>query len=226
MDLTPPNNNSNIFFTIIIMFGVSFSIFFAFMSIFGAEVEKNKSQTEFYFKDLNSEEQKILLLGNSQMASVNATKIKQQLLKNNKDFSVLNLAIPADRPQLRQMSLDDMISLNPLLVVYGIGFFEFENVKRSPIDKPESFLPDPQRLLDELFTQNSELNLNTINSPKLVTLNILRNFISEKSEDEQLHYDSSTPFISYNLIKQNQIHNNNEFENQAKQKIFNGIKLP
>ncbi len=74
------NNNSHIFFTIIIMFGVSFSIFFAFMSIFGAEIGKNKSQEEFYFNDVSSDKQKILFLGNSQIASINATKIEQQLL--------------------------------------------------------------------------------------------------------------------------------------------------
>ena len=98
--------------------------------------------------DAGNSKEKIFILGSSNVYSINATKINEQLTNQEKNFLVYNLADMGDTPAKRISSIDNIISHKPKLVLYGIGLWEFEKftpVSYSVID----FLVEPtqQRLL-------------------------------------------------------------------------------
>ena len=86
------NYNLKIIFSITIVFAISFSILITFLTISVPKVELYESQNEFYLKDLSSEIDRILIIGASQTASLNATYIENQINKNNQNYEVYNLS--------------------------------------------------------------------------------------------------------------------------------------
>jgi hypothetical protein len=74
----------------------------------------------------NNSNEKIFILGNSQVQAINSTFVQNHLLKNDMNYDVYNLADPGAQPSKTLRYLDTIISANPKLVVYGIGMFEFQ----------------------------------------------------------------------------------------------------
>ena len=216
------NYNLKIVFSLAIVFIISFSILITFLTISVPEIEINESQNEFYSKDFSSEVDKIFIIGASQTASLNATYIENQIKKNNQNYEVYNLSIISDRPLTRLQTLDQIIIMKPTLVIYGVGFLEFENLKRPLVAKPESIFPDPEEFFRGLMTfENSEF-LNLFQSPKFITLQTIRDTFFE-DEIKNLYLDDSAPFFSYDLEKKRKIIDLDELRIKAKLKQFNGI---
>jgi len=158
------NYNLKIIFSITIVFAISFSILITFLTISVPKVELYESQNEFYLKDLSSEIDRILIIGASQTASLNATYIENEINKNNQNYEVYNLSTISDRPLTRLQTLDQIILLKPTLVIYGVGYVDFENSKIPSIVKPESIFPDPEEFFRSFSPfKNSDL-LNRIYS--------------------------------------------------------------
>ena len=135
------NYNLKIIFSLTIVFILSFSILITFLTISAPKLEINESQQEFYSKDFSSELDRIFIIGSSQTASLNATYIENKINKNNQNYEVYNLSIKADRPLTRLQTLDQLILTKPTLVIIGVGFFEFENLKKPLIIKPKIECP-------------------------------------------------------------------------------------
>ncbi len=215
--------NLKIIFSITIVFIISFSVLITFLTISAPKIEINESQQEFYSKYFSSELDRIFIIGSSQTASLNATYIENKINKNNQNYEVYNLSIKADRPLTRLQTLDQLILTKPTLVIIGVGFFEFENLKKPLIIKPKSILPDPEEFFNDFMTfKNSEF-LNSLQSPKFITLQTFRDTFFEK-EVKNLYLDDKAPFFTYDLEKKRKILDLEELEIRAKLSQFKGIK--
>lgn len=170
--------NNRIIFCVFVAFIISITIFYIFFVIYQPLSSDDLMQKKFFSQNFDSTK-KILILGSSHVGRYNTTYINNYLLHNEENYSLYNLALARDKPSYRQNSLDNIISLKPVLVVYGISFRDFErppDVVRSNIQKPQNFIPDPQELLHKLsFDINITKLTTTPNSPRLVTLNFLQN---------------------------------------------------
>ncbi|MDX1372317.1 MAG: hypothetical protein R3321_07595 [Nitrososphaeraceae archaeon] len=217
------NYNLKIVLSVSIVFAISLSFLMAFLTLSVSEVEIYELQNKFYSKDFSSDVDKIFIIGASQTASLNATYIEHQIKKSNYDYDVYNLSIISDRPITRLQTLDEIISMNPSLVVYGVGFLEFENLKRPLVEKPESIFPDPEEFFrDQINLQDSDF-LNSLQSPKFITLQTIRDVFFE-DEKKNLYLDESTPFFTYDLDKKRRIVDLDDLRIKAELKQFNGIK--
>ena len=80
---------------------LGFSIVFALILILEPKLDISSKEKEFFLRVEKFDENTIIILGSSQTASFNATYLENNLLNNNKDYSIYNLSISADRPQKR-----------------------------------------------------------------------------------------------------------------------------
>ncbi|HEV2193270.1 MAG TPA: D-alanyl-lipoteichoic acid biosynthesis protein DltD [Nitrosopumilaceae archaeon] len=182
---------------------------------------------------LNSEQQQkqIFILGSSQVGTLNTTFINQRISSYNNNFVVYNLAISADKPSTRLNDLNKIISLKPNLVIYGVGYRDFEKISQentSPIgfstdEKSKSIFPDPRNLFGaqtSFFTDN-EFVSKILNDPQLVTLTLYLYVTGAQG-----HYpdvNSNTPLIIHNQA--DNITSNEIIKKEFTQtpRIFNGI---
>ena len=72
---------------------------------------------------------KIFIIGSSNVYSINAEIINTELVEQQKNYLVYNLADMSDTPTKRITSIDNIISHKPKFVLYGIGIWEFQNLK-------------------------------------------------------------------------------------------------
>lgn len=162
---------------------------------------------------------KIFILGSSQAASLNLNYIENQLANKGAKYVVYDLAIGADSPSLRLGDVNTIISLKPSIVVYGIGFRDFERKQQlnfSPLGTTQivvdNLLPTP-RLLDEktdLLLKENEFVNKIFKSPKLITLRlfnyVIRNDFGYNYPDITLKtpliQSGITPIISNKEIKE------------------------
>ena len=182
---------------------------------------------------LNSEQQQkqIFILGSSQVGTLNTTYINQRISSYNNNFVVYNLAISADKPSTRLNDLNKIISLKPNLVIYGVGYRDFEKISQentSPIgfstdEKSKSIFPNPRNLFgaQTTFFTDNEFVSKILNDPQLVTLTLYLYVTGAQG-----HYpdvNSNTPLIIHNQA--DNITSNEIIKNEFTQtpRIFNGI---
>jgi len=192
--------------TIITAFVVVFSGLFFFVNSYANFSPHNNdviflenSNDDFYSKNLGEEKNKIFLIGSSQIGRLNETQIQEYLYENNKNFEIYNLATSADTPKQRLKSIDNAIALRPDLVIYGIGYRDFADILLlSALDKPESFLPDPEKSFDDIIIslENSvNYDFDRIKSPKIVTIASIKQKLNEDEKiDEGNLIRPNTPF--------------------------------
>ena len=162
----------------------------------GGEETESITQINFLLQHFDPNQNRIFLIGSSQIKPLNTTYIQQELLKNNKNFDVYNLGIGADSPKERVKILDLLISSKPKIVVYGISYRDFMDPFPSgqSTSKPISFLSDPHDFFNEIATRLfSNYDLGFVENPKLVTLTALKfvendmgTFIKKKSNENVL----------------------------------------
>jgi hypothetical protein len=157
-------------------------------------------QTNFFEQDFDTS-QKIILLGSSQTARINQTYISDYLLEHNFNYQVFNLANPGDVSTERLFTLDKTISIKPSLVVYGVGYWDFEYsiIPRTAIQKPDTFLFEPQKFFhQDLFPKNQPTlcEHGFLNSPKGATQKIIRDFFNPQEEPVKIS-DPHLPFEKY-----------------------------
>ena len=216
------NFKISIFMSFAIIIG--FSIVFTFILILEPKLDVSTNEHEFFSRTEKVDEKIIIILGSSQTASFNATHIEINLLNNNKDYSIYNLSISADRPQKRLSSIDEIIKLQPKLVVYGIGFIDFENLKKVEIEKPRSILPDAQETFKEAISLEKyfDYDFSIFSSPKFIILKSIRDEIN--SNEVEYYYDKKTPFFSYDLKKKKNIMDNENLRKNSKEQQLSGIE--
>ena len=187
-----------ILLSIIIAFGFSFSLFLFFQQANWDTLNPN-TQT-FYLQNSQENDSKILLIGSSHIGMLNATSIELVINKKYPDYSVYNLAISSDKPSKRIHELEQIISLNPKLIIYGVGYRDFSNEQFD-----SNFLPDPKYFIGNYFFENSPIFLD---NPKLITLNGIKNTLGYQNIPENL--EKNTPFFPYkeeysNIIDLNEL---------------------
>ncbi len=164
---------------------------------------KSISSDDFYSQEFDSQNEKIIFIGSSHVGRVNATYIQEQITLKKEFFDVYNLAMSSDTPSNRLKSIDKIISLNPSLVIYGIGFRDFsEFILKSELDKPESILPDTSQILPQIiliFEKSFNIDTNDFKSPKIITIQKIKNFLGLEDEiSNTLLTPKNMPF--YNIV--------------------------
>ena len=214
--------NSKISVTIITAIIISFVIVFIVLSILEPSTDINLWQTQFFSKIPMFEEHTIIILGSSQSATLNANYIENNLRENQKNYSVYNLSISADRPSKRIQNIDEIINRNPELVIYGIGFIDFENIKKQSFNRPKSVLPDFAQYFSDFFSFEKYPDFSVLQSPKFITLKNMRGMI--KPDIINYYYDEKTPFFPYDLKKQSSVMTDEDLKNNLSFMRLSGIK--
>ena len=191
--------------TIILSLIISFSIVFLVVE-FTVEVENDVNKEKFeseqeYFQSegFDYSGKKIFLIGSSQIGRFNETAIQENLLLHDLPFNVYNLAKSADTPKQRLKSIDEIISVKPEMILYGLGYRDFGNIiLESSLEKPQSILPDPyEQFVNVLKFIEESLNydFDRINSPRTVTINALKEILEDKAQTRtQLLFRPHSPF--------------------------------
>ncbi len=97
---------------------------------------------------------RLFIIGASSVYSLNSSHISEILLKNKLEFEVFNLADMSDTPSHRLKSIDQLISLKPNIVVYGIQITDFEKdvlKKEETISLEKIFRKNPKEIFVENF---------------------------------------------------------------------------
>ena len=142
-------------------------------------------QKQFFQQHPTNNEKQVFLIGSSQIIALNTTFIDNYLEKHNHIFHIYNLAYNSDQPKERLKTIDMLISAKPDIVMYGIAPRDFQrNGLLISSSQPSSFLPDPQVISQEItngIEQNLGIDLDFLASPKLITLQDIKQITKEKS---------------------------------------------
>ncbi len=172
-----------IFLTIILVliFSFSFSYYFLFVTQDTIEIQKKL----FYQNIADEKKSKFFLIGSSHFMPINPEKIEEIISENN-EYAVFNIAEAGDNPKTRIRQLDHIIMSNPDLIIYGLGYSDFSEKSRS-----DSLLPDPKQIIEK----NIHLDIpHFLDNPKFQTLSIFRNILSIQ---ESGFFGKKTPFFEH-----------------------------
>jgi hypothetical protein len=205
-----------IILSILTAFIITITIFFLFQLIFENEI--HGIQKEFYMQNFDQQSKKILLIGSSHVGQINATYVQNYISKEFQKHEVYNLADTADKPRSRLNSLDEIISLKPDIVVYGLGYRDFSEPK---IMLKETILPDPQSILENIISIILyDVNTEFFENPKLSTLKIIQGIIGIKTLVSDSVFEKNTPFYPYHktktdiIVKQSEIEKNDFYKEE------------
>lgn len=151
---------------------------------------------DIFSQNLNPESNKIFLLGSSHIGHINSTFIIESVSKKNESYEVYNLAINSDSPKTRFNSIQDIISLNPKIIFYGISYRDFES---TTILDSKSILPDIKLIVENSIPEELE----TIN-PQLITRRTIRDLLNYYGIVSTQAYDihpPNTPFFSLGSLQ-------------------------
>ena len=170
--------NKTILISILIALTFSFLLFYTFHEFFPPKKASDINDHPFFAENENSDSKKILLLGGSGAAQLNATVINQSLKKDYENHVFYNLAYNADTPKQRYKSLNETIMLKPQLVLYGITYFGLNGFYWENTEKDTQPLPTIELNPTALLSRNDPfLEIN----PKATTLNFIRESFSDTS---------------------------------------------
>ena len=195
--------NKTILVSVLLALTFSFLIFYAFHESFPPQKVSDIKDHPFFVENKNSDSEKILLLGGSGAAQLNATVINQSLKKDYENYVFYNLAYNADTPEQRYKSLNETIMLKPQLVLYGITYFGLNGFYWENTEKDTQPLPTIELNPTVLLSRNDPfLEIN----PKATTLNFIResfsdtSFFSAKADRFQLENAPFSFFDEYQTI--------------------------
>ena len=159
----------------------------------GASFDINKKDTFF---SSNFSSNSIFILGSSQIGPLNATSINQIL--NDvliEDYEVYNLAYHGNAPYRDQFG-NELIEIQPKLLVYGISYRDFEFSQQNTFD--DSFFPDVHEIVEYQLLKigNDKFPLN----PQFLIRTLIRDFSSDDVKINSISsvYHENTPFYPYN----------------------------
>ena len=192
------------------MYKIAIIIFLAFLTtwVSFSIVEQYSTDThlgkenKFYSQKIESG--KTILIGSSHMGSLNVTITNDVLKKNGFDDEVYNLSYNGDNPSRREKVIDDIIQLNPKLIIYGVSFRDFtENTNENPF-------PDPQFIIHE-FHKQIDPETQFVN-PKFTTMSNIREVLNQINLGTKSPYTiiENTPFMKYHYETQMTIMDENQ----------------
>lgn len=196
--------NAKIPITVFLALGVSLLIFISIQMIYVANYDPFVKWTHLITSTNSIDQNKIFLIGSSQVGVINATYVQNYLIENNQNFNVYNLAIDGDTPFSRLNDVDKLISLHPHLVIYGIGLRDLEKESSTQVssittmEKPMSILPSPHDMFQNLLLPVNEFissKLDITTSPLVTTQKIFDHFLKIHQKSYDIH--AKTPFIMH-----------------------------
>jgi hypothetical protein len=182
---------------------------------------------------LNSEsrQKQIFILGSSQVGTLNTTSIHQSISNYDNNFVIYNLAISADKPSTRLNDLNKIIALKPNLIIYGVGYRDFEKTNQENIstigfstdDKLKDIFLDPHNSFfaqTSFFTDN-EFASKILKDPQLITFMLYLYTVGSEGHYPNIY--SNTPLIIHNAP--NNVTSNDIIKKEFTKttRIFNGI---
>jgi len=182
---------NKIIIAVIFSFIFTLSIFFIIFNQFPAE-DTNLKDHSFFDQKFDPKNKKILLLGSSHTGQINSTLVQNNISSIDENVIVYNLAYNSDTPKKRIEQLNQIISLQPSLIFYGISYRDFgtNNIEQNSPLEINNFLSNS---LDQIF------NIDKVN-PKLITLEAIRNIFSSTNifpPEGSRTYVENQPFFSY-----------------------------
>jgi len=176
----------------------------------------------FYSQNFNQNEKKIFILGASPVNAINSNIVNSILHDTNINFKTYNLGKGSDDPDKRIDSLDLIIDSKPELVLYGIGYRDFQAKisadRISETTKTKSILPNPHDFFEEYILAKLkfyDLELDYIKNPKLSTLQMIQSFnikkISDDSTPSNLILDEDHPLRTPEQVQNVYIKKSDEY---------------
>jgi len=122
-------------------FSVSCCIYYCFFRVFFFnKTFMNISEEKFYSQEFDSSKKKILIYGSSHLIKLNSTHIKEEVAKVSDKYSIFNMAENADTPKRRSLNIDNDLQLEPKIIIYGIGFRDFNSIKKETLETELRFV--------------------------------------------------------------------------------------
>ena len=222
-----------IIFVITISFLVAFGIFYGIMEWYSLNYDSTTQWVEYIKEnpDLYNSP-KILILGSSNISALNTTLIENILLTNGHNYDVYNLAIGSDFPSRRVNTVNQLVSLNPDLIVYGLEPRMFEksptqNSKISQLNDSDTneFIPKIDELilnnLDSIFVNDFVSKIPK--SPKLITLLSIKKIVFDGNITD-IDVTIQRPFYNIENEKTDvKLQIDQEISWKKEKNIFNGM---
>jgi len=168
--------NEKIAISVVIAFGITF--FSLLVQNSSSEQSENNIYQQFFSSEFDPNMKKILFFGSSHLGHLNIDYINNIFSKNGKNMVAYNLAQPIDTPEKRIKTLNDVISLNPKIVFYGVSYLEFGIIKHD-----ENIFP--LDIQNNIKNSINKLEIDTIN-PKLITVKTIRGFLMDIGLSQKL----------------------------------------
>lgn len=176
---------------VLISFIMAFLFLVLILNNFHGENYLSIEEQIFYSQNFNQNEKKIFILGASPVNAINSNIVNSILHDTNINFKTYNLGKGSDDPDKRIDSLDLIIDSKPELVLYGIGYRDFQAKisadRISETTKTKSILPNPHDFFEEYILAKLkfyDLELDYIKNPKLSTLQMIQSFNIKKISDD------------------------------------------
>ena len=141
-----------IVFSVIIVVGIIFSVS---MNQYIQIYDPDWHGILGYDNDKVKDGKKIFIIGSSSVYAIDTTYINEQLALNEKNYQVYNLADMSDTPRKRLASIQNIISNEPDIVVYGLGMLEFV-IPLYPSHTMTDFILNPNQFISYQFNDVME----------------------------------------------------------------------
>jgi hypothetical protein len=179
------SSNKKILAVLLLCIVSSTTVFILFISTSTNDICSIEKQ--FYLQDWTEpQNKKIIIMGSSHTGTLNNDYINNHLEKNGLNFTSYNLSIGADTPSDRLWSIDNIIDMNPSLVLYGVGWRDLENTDSVQQNRNinSKLLFDPELFFNDLIPLNihNEICLSSLKSPLSITIGFVRNLLSPNNE--------------------------------------------
>ena len=169
---------------------LAFALLFVFLNFVATAKPDGIPESDFARTVSLDDNKKIFILGSSYVGRINASLLQNYLYSHGYKYSVYNLARSSDLPKLRLQEIDTIIAMKPDIVVYGVGFRDFEKLAQT---RPENILPNIQEVLTKQMSLDKlvvYLNHHGLGNPQVSTLKLLQMIYGETERA----YANDTPF--------------------------------
>jgi hypothetical protein len=166
---------------------ITLSTVYFIINFYESENSLSFQEKIFYRSNIDKVEKKIFIVGSSQVWRVNMTMINEGV-SSFCNCAVYNLASSADQPFKRIKTIQNIISLQPDLVIYGLGYRDFAIPERGEdniveFKKPDSVLPDPKNYFQNQFSD-------VIMNPKLFTHTTFTRLIENQQDADSFLFSN------------------------------------
>ena len=190
--------------SVLIAFAISISLLTIILSDHHNTNYISIEEEKFYSQFFEEDEKKIFILGASPVNAINAEIVNNIVKKTDEKFKIYNLAKGSDDPDKRKDSLEKIINSKPKIVLYGIGYRDFQEKISvndfSDTKEVESILPVPHDFFEEYLLSELrfyDLELDYLKNPKLSSFQIIKSIneenIRENKDGSELILDKDHP---------------------------------